>query len=322
VLGLFRKNLFVNVIFLFLFVVALRAYFFVAPSVGDAAWQFSGITNFESFNDSRFLKVLLSIVLIAVQAYLVSRIVIQNRMSRAGSLIPGAVFALFVCTAMEPKTMTVLLWANLFFVISLRFLFQIYKKHRPVGTIFNAGFFLGLAVLIYFPYAFYFFAALIGLSSLRKYDLKEFLQLITGFFAVMFIAGILFYYNDKLGDFYSIIGYHFKLPVFKFDNPVFYVKPVIAFAILSLMVFFQSHLTKKKKFEAIKKIELMYWVLFIGFLILFFLKKTGEDYFILISTPIAILSGLILESKISTVVKEFVFILFVVFYVILLLNVF
>jgi len=321
-LGLFRKNLFINVVFLLLFVIALRAYFFIHPTLNDSTWQFVEIADGNKFLPNSLLQILLSIALIIVQAYLISRIVIEHRMSRVNSLIPGAVFALFACAALEPESMSSILIANLFFVLSLRSLFQIYKKHRPIGTIFNAGFFLGLAVLFYFPYAFYFLAVLLGLNSLRKQDLKELFQLLTGFLAVLFLAGVFFFYNDKLNHLYAISGFHFKWPELIFDNPLFYLKPAATLLLFSVIIGFQNNLRKKKKFDSIKKIELTYWILFIGFIILFFLKKPSEDYFILISTPIAILAGLILESKIGATVKEFVFILFMVLYALLVLNVF
>jgi len=100
------------------------------------------------------------------------------------------------------------------------------------------------------------------------------------------------------------------------------VKPVIAVFVILVLVFNQNALRKKKKFDAIKKIELNYWSLLVSFFSLLFISVPANEHLILISLPIGLLGGLILESKENSVVKEFVFLSFLGLYIFLVIGAF
>lgn len=320
-LGLFRKNLFINIAMLFLFTVVLRGVLFVQGSATDMPWQQESFFDFYQVFPNKAFQIGLSIVLIFIQALLISRYVIEHRLSRALSLVPGAVFVLYVALVLEPESMSMVLFANLFFILGIGNLYRIYKKHKPIGTIFNAGFFLGVATLIYFPYIVFFVTSILGLFSLRAVNLKELIQLTTGFLAAFLLVGIYFFYQNNLNALSDIVSYNFYLPSFDFSKPLVYLKlGVLIFCVLSILLY-QNSLRKKKKFDAIKKIELTFWQLIMGFILLFFLDNGHDEYLLIMSTPIAILAGLILESKDGYIVKEFLFILFIGFFGFLSLNI-
>jgi len=321
VLGLFRKNLFINVAMLFLFALVLRGVLFFQGAATDIPWQQDAFFDFYQMFPSKALQVGLSIVLIFAQALLISRYVIEHRLSRALSLIPGAIFILFVAVVMEPESMSMVLLANLFFVLGIGSLFRIYKKHKPIATIFNAGFFLGIATLIYFPYIIFFVSTILGLFSLRAANVKELVQLVTGFLTVFLFMGIYLFYQNDLSALNNIVAYNFSMPAFDLSNPLAYVKlATLIFCVLAIL-FFQNSLRKKKKFDAIKKIELTFWQLILGFILLFFINNGHEEHMLIMSTPIAILAGLIFESRDGYIVKEFLFILFIGLFGLLSLNV-
>ena len=320
-LGLFRKNLFVNVIILLLFVIVLRSYFFIYGEPSNISWSINEILNLNVLLGNTFLQVAASIILIFFQAYLLSSYVIEHRLSRELSLISGAVFILFVSSVLEPQSFNIILIANFFFVLSLGSLFKIYKKHKPIGTIFNSGFYLGLATVFYFPYIIFFIPLLFGLLSLRSFNFKELLQLISGLLGVYFLVAVFLFYNDHLHVYNDHMYSGFSLPSFDFSDPFALIKPGLLLVSSIFLLVFQNTLRKKKKFDAIKKIELVYWCLFLGLIVLIFTLKLGDEALILISCPIAILGGLILESKDKSIYKEIGFVVLIVAYVLFLMNV-
>ena len=123
----------------------------------------------------------------------------------------------------------------------------------------------------------------------------------------------MFYKNglQSMNDFYT---FEFYLVKIDFNDILTLVKLITISLMCILMVFLNTHLLKKKKFDVIKKIELNYWFLLFGFLSLFLINDFSNHHMMIVSAPFAILAGLFMESKQNAITKEFVFFLFVAFY--------
>ena len=323
---LFRRNLFSNIIGLLLFIIALLSYYFFHPSefvvhdFGQGVGEF--IDSKSAIISSKYLQFLLAIVLIFWQALLISNIVIKHKLSRMLSLVPGAVFVLYCITCLQPELMHIILLANLFFVFAIINLFAIYKKHHPISSIFNAGFLLGCAALIYPPYWIYIIVFFLGLISLRSINLLETLQLLLAYACPYFLFGTANYYWSSFDLFVDYLKPGFYLHSLDFKEVIPWLKPVLILIISVLYVYFQDNLRKKKKFDALKKIELSYWTLLIGSLSIFLLESPDSSHLIVLSVPFSIIGGLILEGKEGSVTKEFIYILGIGFYLALLFKVF
>ncbi|NNE26567.1 MAG: hypothetical protein HKN09_06970 [Saprospiraceae bacterium] len=314
-LSFFRRNLFINLIFLLLFVVVLQVYFLFKWSSPEVVFSIGlDITQGLGVLSNNFIQSFLTIALILVQAVLVSRFVIDHRMSRALSYIPGAIFILFTCFALEDSNFDVILFANLFFILSIGNLYNIYKKYRPVTHIFNAGLFLSIAALIYFPYIIFFFVLIMGLLSLRNTNAVEMAQLIIGFLAGFFLCGVVLYATGHFDQLMTMVKSESGLPDFDFSNSISYLKVIISIIIILVLVMYQTVVKKKKNFDAIRKIDLNYWILFFALISLVFLPQPDNKHLILLSLPVGILGGLVFERKEGVLAKEFVFVLMLVLY--------
>jgi len=270
-------------------------------------WSFTEILDLNTILSNRIVQITLSIILIFVQGLLLSRYIIQHRLSRVVSVIPGAIFILFSCTVLEPESFSVILLANLFFILSIGSLFKIYKKYKPVGTIFNSGFYLGIATIFYTHYFIYFIAIIMGLLNLRRLNLKELLQMVSGFLCVYFMTIVFLFYNDNLAILSSHLSIGFNLPNFDFTEPARLIKPILLILTLLTFIFFQNTLRKKKKFDAIKKIELTFWFLFLGLFTFLFVNDYNDSHLMILSAPVSIIGGLIMEAKDKSVLKEVLF---------------
>lgn len=324
-LELFRRNLITNVIAIFVFTLVIFAYYlFMQDSLVLQPLEipFQDIHGLKiPFIDNVYVQYFLGVILIFAQAMMVSQLVIKHKMSRNLSLIPSAVMVLFLAIILQPSFNHIVLVANFFFLLSISMLFRVYKVFNPISTIFNSGFFIGVATFLYRPYFVYFLVILLGLLALRSLKLKEILQVTLGFLCPLFLIGVLMYFNDGLGQYFSYGKIPFSVPSIDFGDVRSLFKPLLAVIVILVLVFNQNALRKKKKFDAIKKIELNYWNLLISVFSLFFVAVPFNEHLILISLPIALLGGLILESKENAVVKEFIFLSFVGLYIILVLGV-
>lgn len=321
-LGFFRRNLFVNYILLLIFCVALQAYYLFEWSDSDYIISLGlfEANSFPEFTRNHIFQTVFSIILIFLQASLIGRYVIQNKLSRALSLIPAAVFALLASFIMEDLSYDPILLANFFFVLSMGNLYDIYKKYQPVSTIYNSGLFLALAAIIYFPYILFLIVLFFGLISLRSINIKETLQLILGFLTPWFFAIIYLYFVGNSEAIRIYFYNNFALPPIDFSNTVASIKLGGVLFIILTALLYNSHLKKKKKFDAIKKIELCYWMLFVGLISIFCITHPGTMHLMVLSFPLAILIGLLMEKSESVLLKEFMFLLSIVLYFMLVFD--
>ena len=317
-LSLFRRNLFVNYLWLLLFSVACLAYFGLKPNALDILEFQLPLSESHGLkiplNDQPYFQLVYSFILIYVQALLVANIVIKNRMSRLLSIVPASLFVLYCFILLHSGVVHTILLANLFLIFSLQSLLRLYKKYKPITTIFNSGFFMGIASLIYLPYVIFILGLIIGLMSLRGLKVKELLQLLVAFLCPFFLFGVLLNYIGDLSEMLSHYALSIHIPDLNLDDIQLLSKLILVLLISVLMFFQNARLLKKKKFDVIKKIELNFWFLLFGFLSIFFVEEISHTHMLIISAPFAVLAGLFMESKENATTKEFVFILFVAYY--------
>ncbi len=310
VLSLFRRNLFINLIFLALLAIALLAYHFVVPAqVNTLATNsiFGDLFNLQE--RSTILMVSFSIILILIQAYLINDIVIKHKLSRALSTIPAAVFILFSAWVMSNQIYHPILIANTFFILSLNSLFKVYKKFQPIINIFNSGFWLALSTCFYTPYLLFLIVLLLGLLSLRNINVRETLQMLIGLLTPFFLMGTVFFYFDMMDRFSPFTQHIVSIPQVNWENPITLAKPILLILLILISIFFNSEIKKKKKFDAIKKIELAYWTFLVALFSVFFGNPVHEMHLLMASVPIGLCYGLVLESSSNKIIKEFMFLL-------------
>ena len=274
------------------------------------------------FIDNVYVQFIIGVIMVFVQAIMVSQFIIKHKMSRNLSLIPSAVMVLTLAIFLHPSFNHIILIANFFFLLSMGSLFKVYKIYNPISRIFNSGFLIGIATFLYKPYFIYLIVIILGLLALRSLKIKEVLQVTLGFLCPLFLIGVLMFYNNGLEQFLSYSKLTVSIPDIDLSDIKSSVKPVIAVFVILVLVFNQNALRKKKKFDAIKKIELNYWSLLVSFFSLLFISVPTNEHLILISLPIGLLGGLILESKENSVVKEFVFLSFLGLYIFLVIGAF
>lgn len=177
-----------------------------------------------------------------------------------------------------------------------------------------------VAALIYPAYIIYFISLLLGLISLRNISLRESLQLIFGLLAPLFLCFVLYQFSGHS----HMITSHF-LDSFAFTwNSIdtgsdvitlisTYFKPVFFSMLIISSIVFNDSIKKKKKYDVIKKIELLYWMLLLTLPAYFFVASAPDPQlvFVLMAAPLAIVTGLIMESDSNKILKEFFFILII-----------
>src|SRR5690606_14303371 len=91
-------------------------------------------------------------------------------------------------------------------------LFNIYKQADVKGLMFDLGMIVAFGSLIYFPFMVMMVLLWISLIIFRPFNWREWITPLLGFTAVYFLLGVVYYWTNRLPEFFKIFepwGYSF-----------------------------------------------------------------------------------------------------------------
>ena len=277
-LEIFRRNRFFNSLLLLPYTVLVRIWpvFDVDPPPMAhqgvlTDWLFGGIAS------NHILSLVTGILLVFLQALMINRLVIRNRLTNELTLFPGLFYILLVSFFPVYNGLSAPLIANTFIIIGLEQLYATQKKSRSAGRIFSSGFWLSMSMLFYFGNIVLLLCGLVGLSMLRTVKAREWLQYLIGYAAPIAIVGMLDYllHTDA-----SAVSAHFneQFGALQFDVEwSYWVYGQLFFfgTILLLSIFNSASFHLKKNIHVQKKVSFLFWLLF--FLLGAVLVQRGLD---------------------------------------------
>ena len=270
---IFRKNWFVFSLLLLPYTVLTRIWiFFETPTVPDFSQNMTPVYSYiNQFLPSSYLyNELIACFLVFICAVLLNNIVIKNRIAREINLIPGMLLIFMSAFHKDTFFVSPLLVSSVILLIGFANIYRIY--HRPFAGIyiFNAGFLIGLASLIYIPHILFAGVLFAALFILRKVDIRDFVQLVSGMMIVFAFWGFIsfwfelpLYYLENIPKNFYLIN-HFKL--FKLNEIIILL--ILGISTL-LSIFKYKSFVLKKSIQSQKKVELLYYIIAIGFINIF-----------------------------------------------------
>ena len=307
-LELFRRNNFANSLLLLPYALLLRfLIFFDADALPLVARGILSEWTFDMFAGQGFWTEMIATILVFLQAAMLNRLVIKNRITYELSLYPGVFYIL--ATSMIPayNGLSSILISNTFILIAIGELFQSYKKKNSPGRIFNVGFWLGVAGLFFFGYHVLFLYGIIGLSSLRTLRTREWLQYLSGYLTAVLITGMLGYiFSGTL----SGLRIHATANFGFLDLETHWsLENIIATAVLGVItlwaVLAYNQFTLKKNIHAKKKVELFYWLMLLSGFVLLIQASVGPDCWIGLAIPFGMFLGMYFLNLKSRTTAEF-----------------
>ena len=103
------------------------------------------------FHSHNFVSAVVAFILVMIQGLLVNVMFSTNLLTPKTSFLPAVLFVM--CSGFLPEfhTISPVLFVNLFFLLSLKYLFRAYNISTAFDAFFNAGLCLAIAALIYPP---------------------------------------------------------------------------------------------------------------------------------------------------------------------------
>ncbi len=244
------------------------------------------------FGDTRWLMLLLPVVLVTIQGIIANVLVTRHRLSRKITQFPGLFIVL--CWGLFPmfRELQALHFANLFLMFALLSLARVYKKDDAAVPLFNAGAWLGIASLFVPFYLCLLPALIIGMGILRRPDVRSILQIFVGGALMYFLAFVLVY---LFGVWEGALGNHFSaLRLVSLPEPDSYLLPgLIALGILLLLVIVSyGTIVRLLNIEGKKNAGIISWLLAFGALGLVFSSTALLPGLQVLVCPLGLLVGL------------------------------
>jgi hypothetical protein len=296
VLQLFRTNQILASIFGFLFAFIWHSSIYILVPLWEPSQ--SGILMNEISNFIGHTSIgsrITVLLLLAIQVAVGNQIVNKYRLADATSVFPGLFIVLLSCYSPYFLFLSTFHFVNTLLILILNILLGTYNQPKSADHIFNAGLLAGISFLFFPPSIYLILVIFIALSILRTYIIKERIMVICGFIVPPFFAGIYYYWQNSFDLFYKLqFTDIFKTPTF-LVTPFEYINLLLYFVFTCLVIFLifsYNNIAYRKIIQSRKRINIMYWILGITFMVLLILPKQGKDVYLLLSLPIGLLTSL------------------------------
>lgn len=235
------------------------------------------------------------LLLLAIQVALGNQLVNKYRLADTSTVFPGLFIIMLSCYSPYFLFLSTFHFVNTLIILILYILLGTYNQPKSADHIFNAGLLAGISFLFFPPTMYLILVIFIALSILRTYSIKERLMVICGFVIPPFLAGVYYYWQNNFNLFYELQFTHiFNKPTF-LVTPFEYLNLLLYFIFICLvlfLVFSYNKIAYRKIIQSRKRINIMYWILGITFVVLFILPKQGKDVYLLLSLPLGLLTSL------------------------------
>ncbi|MEL6973227.1 MAG: hypothetical protein AAFO02_23895 [Bacteroidota bacterium] len=262
-LSFFRTNqLFVGVLILgYAFLLHLVCLWEPASAITDAP----GIANQwlqAMFNERLSWHLPTTVLLLFIQALLVNSIIFKHRMLSPVNLFPGVFLVLVSSAIPDFLALSAYHFANVFLLLAVRSYLNAFRVQNAAGLIFNAGFWMGLAVFFVPSYVFFLLGFSIMLPILKSGKFRDQLILILGTAFPLYMLGVYYFWTDQFRAFWTqqwsgVIS----LPEFMNWDAVPYFRLLFLSALLMLVIFSHGQYRQKSKMDVQIKYNILYWLL-------------------------------------------------------------
>lgn len=169
-------------------------------------------------NYNCYISKIIAVIMAIAQGFYLSKLNKDFIFIKQRTYLHALIFLMILSSSYYTQYAIPALIANFFVLFSIDWLYSSYKKTKPNLELFNAGFMMAMAGLIYFDAFILIIAIFLSYLILHTVKLREILVILTGFVAPIFILiGIvflndsLFLYKDELIKYITEAKYDFRM---------------------------------------------------------------------------------------------------------------
>lgn len=312
-ISFFRSTHFINLLMLPLVLLVMWVFVLPKPEISNTENAFPlFLYAFQQLRDQRIVMLIVSLALIVMQAFFLTEVINRQGVLREASHLPALLYVVLMSCFPEQLSFNPLLFANFFIIIFLNSIFNFFRSETAVFEVFDAGLFIGIGALFYWPCLFLFPIIWAGLYVLRPFELREWIASIVGvFLPFLFFGTLLYWFNIlSLNSLIAMLEPFYNVQFSTAYNGTYIILFVILLIILLASLFrFSRDLNTFAKVRTRKFLAIIVWFfLFAGLSYLVSVKRTMISLSFLAIPLSVIISNYFLSLK-NQILAELIFLL-------------
>lgn len=290
----FKKFSVVNLIFLFFVLLILRIGIYTQLPIDTNTGFieiFSRLLIPFSYKSviSPSLNVSIAAILVFLQAILFNRMLNNFNIFGKTTFLPALMYVVCASVFMPFLVLSQPLICNFLLLFVLYKILSAYKNPDEVATMFDLGLVIAIGTLLYFPFILFMLLIWIALILFRPFNWREWLSPLLGYFTIVFMLGVFYYWNGRLSDFYEIwkplsnaIPFYLKIKISD------YVVLLPLFLVVILGVFHISQNFFRSAVLVRKSLQFQFFFFLVASLSFYLKSDFRINHFLLSIIPISI----------------------------------
>lgn len=197
-----------------------------------------------------------------------------NQLVTRNSSIGALVYVLCLCSVPIQDEFYPFLLASPLIMMTIQTVYLIYQVEKPESYLMNAGWFVAMASMLYFPSIILIIWVLISIVIMDISGFKQLLIPVVGFIVPYFILFACFYFNRTLIE--NIDNYSLTFNVLSLERlgmtTIEMIALVLVFVLFALSMLMIRSGNADNSLSTRKKVNITVWLFLFGFLMLFMQK--------------------------------------------------
>ena len=319
-LEFFKQNGFISSLALLPYAFLLRINNLINPVSIPPSENYSGITNgLLNLISNPVMQGIVASLLVFIQALLINRLVIKHRIIKDTSHIPGLLYVLLSAFLHDFLFLTPELLSITFIILAIHVTMTTYNEKEAAGPVFTVGFLIGVSALFYFPGYFFFLIGLLALFILKSFDIRDFLQYVSGFLLPTFFHSVWEYFiasTPSIFPSYFLNNLNLSFTFLIQDLKSLIVSILIGIVMLVTLISYSSY-NQQKPTATQLKINIFYWIALFSLLTIVIIKIPGYAHILFLIFPLSVFLAMNFMSAKNKIVAEIVHLFMIIFAIII-----
>lgn len=288
----FRSGNPLTVLLLLIYTLLVKFYYLLHPSTfvadGSEGLLYDLFVKWiqRAIGNSPYLFTSLAILLLLLQALLVTKIVNHQRLFAKATYLPAMSYMLFTSLFEGWNVFSPALLVNLVMLWVFSSITLLYTRTSARDVVFNIGFALGVCGLFYFPSVVFCLLLLLSLLIMRPFRLAEWIIAVLGLICPLYLLGTYLYLTDQWSLFTKIPRIGINFPVIA-DYKVWGALVVSIFFFVLGWLLLQSTI-KKMLIQGRKIWSVLIVYVFVAMVVPFFNVHFSPLYWLMAILPLSL----------------------------------
>ena len=267
---------------------------------------------FQIVRKSRIALIVISLLFVVLQAFFLTNVINKQGVLRDSSHLPALLYVVLMSCFPEQLSFNPLLFANFFIIVFLNSIFNFYRSDTAVFEVFNAGVFIGLASLFYWPCLFLFPLTMASLFVLRPFNIREWVVSFLGVLLPFLFYGSVLFWLDMLSinSIKSILEPLYSVQFSTAYNGTYIIlTAILAIIIIASLWRFSRDLNNFSKLRARKFLAIIVWFFLFAALSYLVASKNTMIGLSFLAIPLSVIISNYFLSLKNQLLAELVFLL-------------